>query len=592
MGPCLDATLIDRYLAGTCSNDERETVDAHVSACFACRDQIEQATRVFQTEVSSAEDVTRTCLEMADGSEPTQMIDDDRTRTVADGYTTQHTKPAEATASTTMFEGYEVTRELPRGGQAIVYLATHLATKTQVVIKVLLPTLLASARARYYFEREAELIASLDHPNIVGIHDSGIIHGQYYFVMHYISGGTLDQYVEDQELSIRERVQLFNKVCAAVSYAHQQGIIHRDLKFGNILVDSYGEPQILDFGLAKAIGADEQNKPEAAVTMTGQWAGTLSTMAPEQTLGKSGRIDVRADIYSLGVVLYRLLTGQYPYDASGSIVEVLQRIQEQEPVRPRQLVRQLDSDIEAILLCALAKDPEERYASAADFQRDLNNWLNGSPIQIKSVSTLYLIRKIMSKHRYVSMVVVLLLVIILSFVSISIRLLISTRKAEQKSQTIGDRYQAAAIDHSVFSNSIAFTYFLEFLHEGNTAMLNWAAEFLPQGSKERRAARFLLSSEPFAEKDLKYKKASTDDPAWFTSFIWGEFYRREGNHSEAIRAYQMSYRALRQTPTAAMTKSDQWLARNVAAHLYDLTGEHQWLERETVTGKNHSAENQ
>ncbi len=504
----------------------------------------------------------------------TRIIQDDLpTRTVSEAAPVPHGKQGPAASFESMFEGYRIIEEMPRGGQAIVYKAVHLATKTRVAIKVLLPTLLASHRARYYFEREAELISSLDHPNIVSIHDSGIIHNQYYFVMHYIDGSSLDQYVRSGDLSHRDRVVLFNKVCSAVLYAHQQGIIHRDLKFANILVDSRGEPHILDFGLAKAVGMAEQAGHEAVATMTGQWAGTLSTMSPEQAAGNPKKLDVRTDIYSLGVILYRMLTGWYPYDVTGSTLEVLRRIQEEGPVRPRKLDRKLDSDIEAILLTALAKDPDGRYQSAADLRSDLENWLQGLPIRVKSVSTAYLVRKIISRHRYTSAVVALLLLIVLSFTYISLYLHISARRARQESQAIAEQWTESVGDHSVFAGSIAFTYFLQLWHEGRTGTAAWAASHLPDRSKEKRAAVFLLDPAPLPQKEAGFREALSDEAGWFVEFIVGEQHRADGNSQDAAQAYLRSYEILRRRPLAGMSRSDQWLARDVAANLYELTGD-------------------
>jgi serine/threonine protein kinase len=213
----------------------------------------------------------------------------------------------DAAAGKSVFENYKIIDELPRGGQAAVYKATHVPTQTTVAIKVLLPTLLASARARYYFERESRLIARLEHPNIVRIRDSGIIQGQYFFVMEYIQGKGLKQFA--QGLPRRQQVQLFVKICSAVQYAHQQGIIHRDLKFANIIVDTHGEPHILDFGLAKALDLAEEDEKHGMATVTGQWAGSLSNMSPEQAAGKPDLIDMRTDIYALGMILYYLLLG-------------------------------------------------------------------------------------------------------------------------------------------------------------------------------------------------------------------------------------------------------------------------------------------
>ena len=238
MSDCLSQELVERYIAGNCSADEQQTVEFHLTRCETCRRRLESArSRTF----ASGETAEQTPINQDDY--PTESV----------AHTKAFPSAAFPKSLESLIEGYELIEELPRGGQAAVYKAVHTATKTNVAIKVLLPTLLASERARYYFEREAELIATLEHPNIVSIRDSGIIYGQYYFVMQYIEGQSLNRYVRSQKLSFRERMVLFNKICSAVSYAHQQGVIHRDLKFANILVDKRGEPHILDFGLAKFV---------------------------------------------------------------------------------------------------------------------------------------------------------------------------------------------------------------------------------------------------------------------------------------------------------------------------------------------------
>ena len=212
------------------------------------------------------------------------------------------------------------------------------------------------------------------------------------------------------------RVVLFNKICDAMTHAHQRGVIHRDLKPSNILVDDRGEPHVLDFGLAKAATSWTRNTENGSMpTMTGHLKGTVEYMSPEQAIGRSDLTDVRTDVYSLGVVLYLLLTEEFPYDVSGSIAETLDNIQNADPVRPRHIVSRFDSDVEAILLKSLAKDRAERYQSAAELYQDLKRWLEGFPIVAKSVSSLYLFRKIISRHRYTSSVVGLLVLIVLSF---------------------------------------------------------------------------------------------------------------------------------------------------------------------------------
>jgi eukaryotic-like serine/threonine-protein kinase len=220
--------------------------------------------------------------------------------------------------------GYQILKELPRGGQAMVYLALHLATKSKVALKVLHPDFHHSARAKRYFEQEVEFASRLHHPNIVAIRDSGVIQGLYYFAMAYIRGEPLNHYLKALDLSTQDKLVLFSKICDAMAHAHQHGVIHRDLKPSNILVDERGEPQVLDFGLAKSMDAMNRTDegPDFA-TLTGEIRGTLAYMAPEQAEGHPNSIDVRTDVYALGVVLYRMLTGAFPYDVSGSALNTL-----------------------------------------------------------------------------------------------------------------------------------------------------------------------------------------------------------------------------------------------------------------------------
>ncbi len=195
MGACLTQELVERYTSGGCLTDERQAIETPFAECESCRQQIESSmSNMGETDKSDTADVYK---DTTDASvEKTAVLQDDfPTRAIPPEETLESDKPDFAKSLESMIEGYEIVEELPRGGQAAVYKAIHTATKTNVAIKVLLPTLLASARARYYFEREAELIASLDHPNIVSIRDSGIIHHQYYFVMQYIEGQPLERYV-------------------------------------------------------------------------------------------------------------------------------------------------------------------------------------------------------------------------------------------------------------------------------------------------------------------------------------------------------------------------------------------------------------
>jgi serine/threonine protein kinase len=475
------------------------------------------------------------------------------------------------------FENYEIIQELPQGGQAIVYKAVHRPTKTYVAIKILLPTLMASTRARYYFEREAELIARLDHPNIVRIRDSGIIHGQYFFVMEFIKGQPLYHYVETQNLSFRERIILFKKICEAVTYAHQQGIIHRDLKSGNVLVDERGEPHILDFGLAKAIGMGELARKDAMPTITGQWAGSLSNMSPEQAAAKPELIDVRTDVYALGMMLYHILTGQDAYNVTGPVLDVLRNIQAVEPVRPCKIIRKFDTDVEAILLAALAKDRALRYQSVAGLQNDLDNWLANRPINVRAISTLYLMRKVIARHRYVAAVIGLLLVIIFSFSFVSLNLFLSARKSQRDAEAIAKQWSKKAADLDAArreSLSVAaplnFTNILELLREGRLAEAEYRSRVFARGSKELIAATFLVSPQPLKDKEAEFRRLLGEKQAGFADFIIGEHHLKDGNKQQALNAYKICYQTL-QKMRADNQPVEAWLVNLVEARLYELT---------------------
>ncbi|MFH1418882.1 MAG: serine/threonine-protein kinase [Planctomycetota bacterium] len=294
------------------------------------------------------------------------------------------------------FTGYKIIREIHRGGQGVVYQAIQESTKRKVAIKVMKEGPFAGSSDRARFDREVHVLGQLNHPNIVAIHDTGSAAGSFFFVMDYISGQPLDVYMASGKRSIEETLRLFGEICEAVNAAHLRGIIHRDLKPGNIRVDAEGKPHVLDFGLAKVATTEAA---ASAMTMTGQFIGSLPWASPEQAEGAPGKIDVRTDVYSLGVVLYQMLTSKFPYDVIGNMRDVLDRIMCAEPARPRTIRRQINDEVETIALKCLSKERERRYQTAGELARDIKHYLNGEPIEAKRDSFGYMLRKQLKRYK-------------------------------------------------------------------------------------------------------------------------------------------------------------------------------------------------
>ncbi len=323
-----------------------------------------------------------------------------------DGSRREHPTPAQ----TPQVEGYEITGRLGEGGMGTVWKAVQLSTHREVALKLLGGGAISSEKARMRFEREVELAAQLEHPNIARVYDSGLHQGVYYYAMELIDGVHLDEYVETQELTQRQVLELMKTVCQAVQHAHQRGVIHRDLKPSNILVTEGGQPHVLDFGLAKEF---LEGEARLTVSLDGDVAGTPAYMSPEQAAGHASESDTRSDVYSLGVILYRLLTGNSPHDLSGTRYEVLRRIAEEAIRRPRNVSKRIDKELEALLLKSLASDSEQRYSTAGELGNDIDNYLTGEPLTAKKPTAAYFLRKWIRKNRVpVSIACVVALVLI------------------------------------------------------------------------------------------------------------------------------------------------------------------------------------
>ena len=277
------------------------------------------------------------------------------------------------------FGDYHLLEEIARGGMGVVYRAQQVQAKRMVALKMILAGKFATEKELKRFYSEAEAAARLDHPNIVPIYEVGEQDGHPFFTMAYVNGQNLAARIAEGPLAQREAANLTREIASAIDYAHQHGIIHRDLKPANILLTSNGQTRITDFGLAKRI--DDQ----ANLTVTGDVVGTPSYMSPEQVHGNPTDVGVSTDVYSLGAILYCLLTGRPPFQAA-TILETFTQLTQVEPVPPRQLVPTINPDLETICLKCLQKAPHKRYPTATELLNDLDRYLEGKPVQARPVS--------------------------------------------------------------------------------------------------------------------------------------------------------------------------------------------------------------
>ena len=433
-------------------------------------------------------------------------------------------------------DGYEILERLEEGGQGVVYKAVQKATRRTVAIKVLLDGPLASDRQRHRFEREVNLVSRLRHPNIVTLYESGVVRGRQYFAMEYVEGLPISDYVLFHRVPVEEAVRLFAKVCRAISSAHQRGIIHRDLKPTNIFVDLEGEPHILDFGLAKCLEDVEGADQGPSISLTGQVAGTLAYLSPEQAGGAGGDIDVRSDIYALGVILYRLLTGAFPYSVGGEPSAVRTNIVSQVPQRLHVAMRdpdagirpttgQISDDLERIILKALAKEKSRRYQSADAFAADLDRYLTGEAIEAKADSSLYLLRKTIRKYRlHATFAAVILVLLIVSSVLVT-SLWWRARTEGRRAQAERDNArQVAVLAHATLD---------EVVNEFETSIRTLAGGAEVRDRLLARMAGKLEQLRPLVESDVVL-----EDLAARLGEKQGDIAHAQGRRAEAADHYQ------------------------------------------------------
>ncbi len=357
--------LLDRYVGALQSGDEamrRALVREHpdvvrLAGCLHALDGLSRLPADLEPP-------------LAEKTKAPPQADRDRATTAADD-------PALTVSN--QFGKYELLSETGRGGMGVVYKARQADLGRWVALKMILASRLASAHDVRRFQREARAAGSLRHPHIVGIHEVGEWHGQHYFTMDFIAGEDLARRLARGPMDPESAAALLLDVARAVDYLHNAGMIHRDLKPSNILIDERQQPFVTDFGLAKFFQSDDER------TETGMIMGTPSYMSPEQAAGRSAEIGPQSDVYSLGAILYEMLTGR-PVFGPGDAFNIRLQVLEQEPPAPSSVNSRIPHELERICLGCLEKNPADRYRSAEALAADLARFLRGDPLEIPSAT--------------------------------------------------------------------------------------------------------------------------------------------------------------------------------------------------------------
>jgi tetratricopeptide (TPR) repeat protein len=333
---------------------------------------------------------------------------------------------------------YRILRRIGEGGMGSVYEAEQEEPRRVVALKVIKPGLTDPEFLRR-FRRESQALARLQHPGIAQIYEAGAEESeagvQPFFAMEFIHGETLLEYAGKHQLNTRQRLGVMAKICEAVHHAHQRGLIHRDLKPGNILVDDAGQPKILDFGVARMVDTDVHATRHTEI---GQLVGTLAYMSPEQVLGDPLTLDTRSDVYALGVILYQLLAGKLPYKVSRQVHEAARAIQEDDPPPLSSIHRDFRGDVETIVAKALEKDKARRYSSASDLAGDIRHFLQDEPITARRPTAAYQLVKFTRRHKALVSAAAAVFVILLAGIIISTRQAVLLAQAEQRAQAVND----------------------------------------------------------------------------------------------------------------------------------------------------------
>jgi len=480
-----------------CGRLPRESLELAAIARADCSIEVDERTSTHLV-------ICKSCLEAVGQLAREHALLTELARAARPGPAAQGARPEGAGLSAEEIPGYRLSREIHRGGQGAVYLAEQLATRRTCAVKMLLGGRFATPVQRTRFEREVEVVAGLRHPGIVTLYESGLSReGEPWFAMEFVEGERLDEFVRRVGADQRAIAELMRRVADTVAYAHRRGVIHRDLKPGNILVDQDGATRILDFGLARSSTGAEAADPRSSSTLAGEFVGTFAYAAPEQLAGDPSLVDSRCDLYALGVLFFELLAGQRPFEGAKSIAELVAQKTTGATLRPSAPAaargRAVDSDLDVIVLRLLAPDPARRYATAAALAEDLGRYLDGRPILAREDSLAYVVTKTVRRHWLASGAAA---VFLLTVVGASVALAVALARAEREQERVRRAYSA-------FGAALASANPEE--GEGSSAMN--VRDFLELVEKEVRAE---LSDEPevLAEmlKTLGVIQLAFDDP--------------------------------------------------------------------------------
>ncbi len=424
MSACPSERQMDEFVRS--GEPSADPLAAHLRQCASCRRRLDEIRENVEF-LSQAEATIRRSQSGTDAVDPGCQ---------------------EGTTHGDEIPGFGIRRVIGRGGQAIVYEAVQRSTGRRVALKVFLAEASRSAQMSVRFEREIALLIALRHPSIVTVYESGWTRdGSPYIAMEFIDGVPLDAWAatgndglgRGKRQSLDTTIELFAEICEALSHAHQHGVIHRDLKPSNILVDDANQPHIVDFGLAKALSADAT----MTLTTSGQFLGTLRYAAPEQLIGKAELSDTRTDVYALGIILYELLTERHPHGEGVDVQDLTRRIAHETPPPPSASNPAVGSELDTIVLKALAKEPDRRYHSAAELHDDIRRFISGLPISAKRDSTWYIVQKTLRRHRALAVSAGLALCALLAFSVIVTVLYGEANRARSIAASQADKLRAA-----------------------------------------------------------------------------------------------------------------------------------------------------